>query len=290
MTDGRRRPTVWTNPGARNPGAGWLPRRIPPVRSARSSTTTVRPALASAAAAISPLWPAPITTVSIGFTLGIRPPSDTRVSPWSSGRPAALALLLHVFGRGDPSRRAHDAPTRVRRGAAHPEIPNRRPVPGPAGNRSVEEQLFQGELPLEDVALGESGDVLDVLRRDELLPDDVAADVGEALLDRVDHVMPERLALGVVPDLAVGQVIRGVLDEAAHDVVARRRHRGIDQGGDDHVDVGTRRRTAVLRVVVGVLDVVDARRERDRAAEPLTRARLARELGQTVEREVHLAG
>ena len=30
-------------------------------------------------------------------------------------------------------------------------------------------------------------------------PDDLAADVGEALLERVDHVLAERLALRVVP-------------------------------------------------------------------------------------------
>ena len=88
MTEERRRPTVWINPGARNPGAGWLPRRMPPGRSARSSTTTLRPALASDAAAISPLWPAPITTVSI--VLVIKPPSGLCASPSGTRAPRSV--------------------------------------------------------------------------------------------------------------------------------------------------------------------------------------------------------
>jgi hypothetical protein len=46
ITDERSRPTVGNGPGAWNPGAGSPPRRIPPVRSARSRTRTLRPPFA----------------------------------------------------------------------------------------------------------------------------------------------------------------------------------------------------------------------------------------------------
>ncbi len=46
ITELRSRPTVWISPGAVNPGATSVLRRIPPTASARSSSTTFRPALA----------------------------------------------------------------------------------------------------------------------------------------------------------------------------------------------------------------------------------------------------
>ena len=59
ITDLRRRPTVCTIPGARTPGAISTVSRIPPTRSRRSRTSTLRPAFARYAAVTRPLWPAP---------------------------------------------------------------------------------------------------------------------------------------------------------------------------------------------------------------------------------------
>ena len=80
-----------------------------------------------------------------------------------------------------------------------------------------------------------------------------------------------------------------VLDEAADDVLAGRRHGRVDQGRDDHVDVRLAAEVAVLRVVVGLLHLVDRRAEADRAAQVLAVARQAREVGQPIDRQVDLA-
>ncbi len=102
-----------------------------------------------------------------------------------------------------------------------------------------------------------------------------------------DHRVAERFAL-LVPG-ALGQVVGRVLHEARHHVLARRRDAGIGQRRDDDVDVGLSREAAVLRLVVGPLHVVDARRDRDGAAQVRSGARQAGEVRQRVEREVHLA-
>ena len=85
------------------------------------------------------------------------------------------------------------------------------------------------------------------------------------------------------------QLVGRVLHEARHHVLARRRDRRIGQARDHHVDVGPARVAAVLGVVVGALHVIDAGRNRDRAAQVLAFSRHAGEVGQRVEREVHFA-
>ena len=90
------------------------------------------------------------------------------------------------------------------------------------------------------------------------------ADVGRVLGERVDHRVAERFALRR-PSVAA-QVIGRVLHEARHHVLARRRHARVDHDGDDDVHVRPAREGAVLRVVVGALEVIDARRDRDGAA------------------------
>ena len=88
---------------------------------------------------------------------------------------------------------------------------------------------------------------------------------------------------------APAQLVGRVLHEAGQDVLARRRDGRIGQRGNDHVDVGTAREVAVLGVVVGALHVVDAGRDRDRAAQVRARPGQALEVRQRVERQVHLA-
>ena len=113
-----------------------------------------------------------------------------------------------------------------------------RPEARPAGHRPVDEQLLERQLALEDVALGETHGALDVERRQHLAVQDQAPDVRRPFGEGVDDGVAEGLAL-LVPG-ALGQLVRRVLDEAAHDVLAGRRHARVDQGGDDHVDIGAR--------------------------------------------------
>ena len=164
-----------------------------------------------------------------------------------------------------------------------------RPEPGVAGHRAVEEELLEAELALEDVALGQAEPALDVERGEDLAVEDDVADVRGDLGDPVDDGVAERLAVVVPGPEARVELVRGVLDEAADDVLAGRRHRRVDQGRDDHVDVRPLRPAAVLRVVVGALHVVDAGAEADRAAQVVALAGQAGEVGQPVDRHVDLA-
>ena len=83
------------------------------------------------------------------------------------------------------------------------------------------------------------------------------ADVGRVLLDQRDHAVGERLAQ-IVPR-AIAQGVGRVLQEDAHDVLARRRERRVVHGGDGQLQQGALGRPAVLGVVPGALDVFDAR-------------------------------
>src|SRR5205085_4229158 len=85
-----------------------------------------------------------------------------------SGGPSGPERTEHLE-RGDPARRSHDPASGMHRRPAHPQVPQRRPVPRPARNRPVEEQLLQRQLALEDVALRQTEALLDVLRREDLL-------------------------------------------------------------------------------------------------------------------------
>src|SRR4029078_4018955 len=102
-------------------------------------------------AATSPWGPAPTTA--------IRLPS---LMPLASGLPA-LPVREELLGRV-LAVRAHDAAPRMGGGAAHVEAADRRLVLRPAGNGTQEKELLEGELALEDVALGQSPLALEVER------------------------------------------------------------------------------------------------------------------------------
>ena len=68
-------------------------------------------------------------------------------------------------------------------GAAHPQVADRRRVLRPAGSRPQEEQLFQRQLALEDIAFGQAELALEIERRQDLAVQDDVADVGRVLGD-----------------------------------------------------------------------------------------------------------
>ena len=102
-----------------------------------------------------------------------------RWRPSRSCRPARarLAEVAQDLARGVRAGCGHDAAARMVRRAAHVEALDRRAVLRPAGDRAVEQELVEGQLALEDVALGEADLVLDVERRADLLVDDQLAEV-----------------------------------------------------------------------------------------------------------------
>ena len=92
----------------------------------------------------------------------------------------------------------------------------------------------------------------------------IAANVRRVALDCGDDRLAKCFALSVVP--ATFDIIGRVLHETRHDMFARRRHVGVDHRGEDHVYVQLFRKAAILRVIVGALDVINARADGDRAA------------------------
>src|SRR6185312_4432664 len=163
-----------------------------------------------------------------------------------AAQPAALAVLEDRGGR-ELARRAHHAAARVRARAALVVALDRGPVVRPADRRPHEPHLRGEELAREDVALGQADRPLDVERRAHLALEDERPEAGEERLEcRLDGVAEARL-LGV--PVALAQVVRRVLDEAAHDRLARRGHVGIDGRLDRRVDIGPLRVPAVLGIV-----------------------------------------
>ncbi len=178
---------------------------------------------------------------------------------------------------GNAAGRAHDAAAGMCGGTAHIEVVDRRAVVGPPGHGAEEEKLFEGELALKDITLGETEFALEIERGENLAADDNFFDVGSVLGDGVDDGVAEGLAL-LVP-VALRELVGRILHEAGENVLARGRDTGVGEAGDDHVDVGLAGVAAVLGVVVGALHVLDARGNGNCAAEMRALARHGLEIG-----------
>src|ERR671939_1292253 len=85
--------------------------------------------------------------------------------------------IFQEFQSRIASGRAHDPAARMRRRAAHVKIPDGRAILRPARRRPQEEELFEGELSLKDVAFGEAELALQIERREHLPVQDQLADV-----------------------------------------------------------------------------------------------------------------
>src|SRR5688500_19833668 len=97
------------------------------------------------------------------------------------------SLLLLTFKhhlRRIPSRRAHDASAGMRGRAAHVEIADRRAVARPPRRGPQEEELFERQLPLEDVPLRQAPLTLEIERRHDLPGQDAGADARRGLRNR----------------------------------------------------------------------------------------------------------
>src|SRR5258708_34580671 len=123
----------------------------------------------------------------------------------------------------------------MRGGTAHIKVADGGAVVGPAGDGTEEEELFEGKLALENVALREAEFALEIERGENLAADDDVLDVGRVLGDGVDDVVAEGCFL-IVPS-ALGEFVGRVLYEAGEHVFAGRRDAGIGDAGNDHVDV-----------------------------------------------------
>ena len=134
----------------------------------------------------------------------------------------------------------------------------------PLWGGTQEEDLMQQQFAVEDVTACEARDAFDVLRRDDLHAHDALADVRRVFFDGRDDRFTELVALHIIP--AAFDIVRCILHEARHHVSSGRRHVRVDHRREDHVEIRSLRDLPILGVVIGALDVIDARADRDRTA------------------------
>ena len=118
----------------------------------------------------------------------------------------------------------------------------------------------------------------------------LALKLGACRVDGVDDEVGERFLLArVVPAAAVGQMRRHVLHEQARDVLARRRQRGVQRRGDQHLHHRLARPAVHARIEIGALQVVERRADDDAGAVVVLRVACpgGREIRQLGQRHVH---
>src|SRR5262245_49542368 len=102
----------------------------------------------------------------------------------------------------------------MRAGATLPVAGDRRAILGGFRCWPKKEELMERELALEDVSLGETGDPLDVRRRQDLAVQNERFDVRRVSRDRLHDRVTEGFALGVGP--TTRDAVRRVLYENTH--------------------------------------------------------------------------
>src|SRR6185436_17582853 len=102
------------------------------------------------------------------------------MSPWLE-----ISIFQHFLRRQHASC-AHHTSTRVCAACAEVVAFERGAEVCPLRRGAQEEDLMQQELTVEDVATRDAGNGFDILRRDDLHPDDTLADVRRVLLDGRD--------------------------------------------------------------------------------------------------------
>src|SRR5262245_50004737 len=105
--------------------------------------------------------------------------------------------------------RPHDAAARMGGRPAHEEVLDRRPILSPARHRPKEQQLFERELTLKDVALGQTPLALQIERRHDLTMDDEGFEIRRIFRQRVDHRVAEPFTMLIPRSLL--QRVRRVL-------------------------------------------------------------------------------
>ena len=116
---------------------------------------------------------------------------------------------------------------------------------------------------MEDVAAGDTDDALDVRRAEHLEMLDSVRNIRREHGKRIDDIGANRGSL-VVPR-AVGEIIRRVLHEEAHGVLARRGEIRLSRGLDVAIHERAAAGMAALAVVPGGLEVIDRGVDNDAA-------------------------
>src|SRR5580692_95309 len=106
--------------------------------------------------------------------------------------------VFENFESCEPAGCAHDAAAGMRGRAAHVEILDGRAKARISWRRTQEEELFERQFALEDIAFAQAPLTFEIERSDDLFVKDDVFDVGRVLGDGVDHRVAEGFFL-IVP-------------------------------------------------------------------------------------------
>src|SRR5258705_10189951 len=134
------------------------------------------------------------------------------------------------------------------RRAAHVETSDWCAILGPTWRRTQKEKLFESQFTLKYISFRESKIAFEVQRCQHLTVGDQVLDIWSVFGNCIYNRVAKLFAL-VVP-VTLFQVVRRVLYNTEHHVLARRRHGRISQTGSDHVDIWTPREAPILRFVI----------------------------------------
>ena len=97
---------------------------------------------------------------------------------------------------------ARDTATRVRSGTAHPQPFDRRAVLCPTGQRSHKEHLFERDVAMKNIALGDTEGLLEIKRCIDAARNNRGRHVGRKLADQFGNAVAERV-IGIGGENAV---------------------------------------------------------------------------------------
>src|SRR5215211_4366460 len=210
-------------------------------------------------------------------------PTDTKLAPRPDRLRGLRRRAVRVGERGDRGVAAIErdhASGRMRGRAAEVEPGDRR-----ARAEAVLPHLIRRDLALEDVAAGEANARLDVGRPEHLIGDQTILDARCEAIDQLDELARDALAPRV--PIALGEVVRRVLAEDAHQVLALRRGRRVVTGLKVDLAEGDGRLAAGARLE-GALGLVHGARGVDRRPRGPVGPGRGGPLGQAVEGGVEL--
>ncbi len=207
--------------------------------------------------------PIMISTPALASGASVRPSKAIQDYSTTTNYYLLITIFKNLLRRKHPCR-AHHSAARMRAARAEVVAFEWGTEVCPLRHGTQEEDLMEQQFAVEDVAARDARDGFDVLRRDDLHADNRFADVRRVLLNGRDDHFAKLVSLRVVP--ATFDVVGRVLYEARYHMLTRPRHVGVDHRWENHVEIWALRDPSILGIIVGALDVVNARTDRHRAA------------------------
>ena len=134
--------------------------------------------------------------------------------------------------------------------------------------------------------------VFEICGRESLHRENFRREIGRVLRERVDHGIAQGVAL--LRPVAGFQFVRRELHVDGHDVLPGRRQRSIENRRNGNIEIRRAGKFAVLRIVEGALEIIDAGADVDAAGESGVARRQeffsAVKVGQRVESDIEFRG